>query len=79
MARRVQRTGGRVSVFYASQGPLRSAVLRYCDGDRERAEQIRGEFRAWKAQHGEAWLAGVHGTPAPSYADVLDHFAKATR
>jgi hypothetical protein len=69
MARRVARDG-RISPLYALQGPVRSATLRFCEGDRERAEAIHAEWQSWHHQYAAEFAKG-RAVPAPPYSDTL--------
>ena len=69
---------GRISPLYATIGPPRSATLRYCNGDAERARQMRADWEAWRDRYAADWVKG-RAVPAPPHAEALDTYAKATR
>jgi hypothetical protein len=77
VARRIARDG-RISPLYATLGPMRSATLRYCGGDRDRAQQMHTDWRGWFDRYAAEWAKG-RAVPPPPHNDTLGaHWARPT-
>jgi hypothetical protein len=61
----------RVSVVCARIGAKPSDLLKAAGGDNRAARQLQRDWEAWRGEYGDAWLAGVVGTPAPPHADLF--------
>ena len=69
MARRIVRDGY-TSPVYALVGPTHSCALRHCMGDRERADQMVEQWRAWRDRYAADWVNG-RAVPPPPHRETL--------